>query len=133
MTSPQNESQIVTDALATQIVQNTKVHLNLAQDTIVITEDRLKLCLITHLNRLEEKKGWVAPAGILVTIIATFTTTTFRDFMLEALVWKAIFIVAGIINLVWLIMAAIQSFNSPSIENVVTEMKNAGKQSQASV
>lgn len=123
---PGDEAKIVSDALAGQIVQNTKLHLNLAQDAIVITEDKVRLCLMRHLQLAEAKRGWIAPAGVLLTIAATFATTTFHDYLVQAATWQAIFIVAGILDIVWLIRAITQAVRAPEIEDIVGEMKAAG-------
>jgi hypothetical protein len=90
---------------ASQFMQNTsKVYSNLGQEIIITTEDKIRLCLIEHLSRMEKKNAWVAPLGILLTIIIVFPTTTFREFLfLSADTWKAIFVMAGLMAIVWLI------------------------------
>lgn len=124
MTDP--SSKIMTDALGQQIVQQTKLHLNLSQDAIVITEDKVKLVLLQHLRRLEAKKEWLAPAGVVVTLVTTFATTTFREFMVPASTWQAIFVIATLISLVWLFRAAWAALRAPTVEDVVSSMKRAG-------
>jgi len=128
---PDDQANIVSDALAEQIVQESKLYLNVAQGVIVITEDKVRLCLIKHLSRLEARRGWIAPAGILLTIITTFATTTFRDFVLNSDTWKAIFIIAGLLVAAWLIRAIAVALQSPSVEDVVAEMKRASVSEQA--
>jgi len=128
---PGNQANIVSDALAEQIVQESQLYLNVAQGVIVITEDKVRLCLIKHLSRMEARRGWIAPAGILLTIITAFATTTFRDFVLNSDTWKAIFIVAGLLVVGWLVQAIIVALRSPSVEDVVTEMKRASVSEQA--
>ena len=130
---PDDQANIMSDALTARIVQESKLYLNVAQGVIVITEDKVRLCLLKHLSQLEARRGWIAPAGILLTIITTFATTTFRDFMLNSDTWKAIFIIAGLLVAAWLIKAIIVALRSPSIEDVVAEMKRAGVSEQARV
>lgn len=119
-------SKIMTDALASEIVQQTKLHVNLSQEAIVITEDKVRLCLIAHLKALEAKKDWIAPAGVLLTIVGTFATTTFHDAGLSAATWQAVVIIAGVMTLVWLARALWVAWNAPTMENVVASMKRAG-------
>jgi hypothetical protein len=119
-------SKIVSDALASQIVQNTTLHLNLSQDAIVITEDKVRLCLIEHLGRIEAKRQWRAPAGVLLTLSITFATTDFNDFFLKAVTWEALFIISTVLILVWLAWAIRKAWGAPSVEDVVASMKRAG-------
>lgn len=131
MTAP--SSKIVTDALASEIVQQTKLHLNLSQDAIVITEDKVRLCLIAHLGRLEARKDWIAPAGILVTLAIAFATTTFRDFIFPATTWQAVFLVAAALDVAWLARKVWLAWKTPSVEDIVTSMKRAGAAEGAQV
>lgn len=123
---PEDQTEIVTGALADQIVRKTTLHLNLAQDAIVITEDKVRLCLINHLQRMESKREWIAPAGILASIILTLATADFHDFYLNADVWRAIFYVTGALVAYWLLRTLRAAFSRSSIEDVVREMKQAG-------
>lgn len=114
-------------AITERLVQNTTVYANLDQDALIITEDRVRLCLLKHLNRLEARRHWIAPAGILVTIVATFMTSTFKDFLyLKGATWQAIFIVAGVLTFGWLVWASVRAFRAPGIEDVVATMKETG-------
>lgn len=126
MSDAASNSRIVSDALASEIVQNTTLHLNLSQDAIVITEDKVRLCLIEHLGRMEAKKDWIAPAGVLLTLLITFATTTFQDFGLKAATWQAIFVISAVLSLAWLIWAAKAAWSAPGVEDVVAIMKRAG-------
>lgn len=124
--SDASPSKIVFDALAGEIVQNTTLHLNLSQDAIVITEDKVRLCLIEHLGRMEAKKNWIAPAGVLLTLLITFATTTFQDFGLKATTWQAIFIISAVLSVAWLLWTAKKAWKAPSVEDIVAIMKRAG-------
>jgi hypothetical protein len=119
-------SKIMTDALAGEIVQQTRLHINLSQEAIVITEDKVRLCLIAHLGRLEARKDWIAPSGILLTLVVTFATTTFRDSLLSAATWQAIFVVSTVLTVAWLARAIWRAWNAPTVEDVVGSMKRAG-------
>ncbi|HXG53370.1 MAG TPA: hypothetical protein VNN77_18385 [candidate division Zixibacteria bacterium] len=119
---------IDTKSIADQIARDTKVHMNLGQDAIVITEDRVRLVLMTHLRKLEQKRGWIAPLGLLVAIVTAFATATFRDaFGLKATTWEAIFVLSGVASLVWTIIAMVIAVRAPSVDDVVSEMKREAK------
>jgi len=121
-------ARIVADALANEISQQTKVHLNLGQETIIITEDKVRLCLMDHLKRLEARNAWVAPASVLITIVASFLSSSFRDFVLDASTWRAVFVITAILSAGWLGRAVWHSRKAPTLEDVVATMKHAGRQ-----
>lgn len=119
---------IDTKSIADQIARDTKVHMNLGQDAIVITEDKVRLVLMTHLRTLEQKRGWIAPLGLLVAIVTAFATAKFQDaFGLKATTWEAIFVLSGIASLVWTIIAVVVAARAPSVDGVVSEMKREAK------
>ncbi len=120
-----NSSEIIIGALASQMVQGTIVHVNLAQNAIVITEDKVKLCLIEHLSRTEARREWTTPGGILLTILVIFPTTTFQDFGLAAATWKAMFVIGALAAGVWLVKAIIRCRNAPTVDDIVATMKRA--------
>ncbi len=121
-----DQSRILIEAVAGQIIRDTSVDFNVRQNLIVITEDKVCLCLQRHLERLGAKRGWIAPAGILITILATFATTTFHPFYVGGATWEAIFIVAAVLNLYWLIRSGVAAWKGSTIEDVVGEMKREG-------
>ncbi|SPF47660.1 hypothetical protein SBDP1_680001 [Syntrophobacter sp. SbD1] len=65
--------------LGDQIIQNTELSMNLGQKIITTTEDKVRLAVLTHLQRLERRHLWIAPAGILIPILAAFVTADFKD------------------------------------------------------
>lgn len=127
MTGDGASSGISPGNLADEIVQNTKLHLNLGQDAIVITEDKVRLCLMEHLKRMEARRTWIAPVSVLVTIIAVFVTTEFKDdFVFKAATWEAIFFLLGVMNFGWLVVAVWRAWKAPNVEDIVKMMKKAG-------
>jgi hypothetical protein len=113
----------ISGALAKQMVQNSKVHFNVDQETIIITEDKIRLCMHQHLGRVEARREWIAPTGVLITLLIIFPTTTFKDFIFTAAVWTAIFVIATLITFAWLIRAIIRARRAPSVEDIVRVMK----------
>jgi hypothetical protein len=100
------------------------VHSNLDQEIIQITEDKLRLALNEHLALCEQKRGWIAPLGLVVTIIIVFTTSTFKDAWFKAPTWEAAFFITGILCAAWLVVASIGAWKSPSVEDIVEKVKN---------
>lgn len=102
----------------------TSIHSNLDQSVIQITEDRLRLCLIEHLGKIEDRKAWVAPASLLAAILTTFATTDFKDFAwLKAATWEAVFLVIGLITAGWLFVCLRKMGRAPTVSNIVESIK----------
>ena len=111
---------VVSDQLARQNI----VHMNLGQETIVITEDKVWRTLTTHHQKMEARNAWIAPGGMLLTIIVTLLTTDFHSlFGLSKDVWQALFIMGAILSAIWLLHCVAKGFHAPTVDDVVQEMK----------
>lgn len=82
------------------------VHKNLNQDVIVTTVDKVRLCLLKNQDRLSKKHEWVTPFSLLLSFGTTLVAADFKTFIVEALVWKALFVFATIACLIWLLRTA---------------------------
>ncbi len=97
---------------------------NLPQDVITTTEDKLHLCLEQHLKKMEKKKSWITPLGLLISFALTLISANFKDTaFVDAATLKAIFIIAEIIFFGWLVYSVIESLRSEKIEDVIGELK----------
>jgi len=101
----------------------TEVHTNIEQRLIQITEDKLKLILNEHVQNIEKKGQWVAPLGILITLIIVFATTEFKAAYLTADTWKAIFIITTLLTVVWLIRSLYLLYQSESVSCLIGKIK----------
>lgn len=120
--SAQDGGQFVHDT-----VEVTTVHSNLAQEIVKITVDKLKLILQAHLENMERRRDWIAPLGILITMLVVFPTTEFKAFAgLKAEVWEAFFIMALVLTLGWLVKTGLSAYRSPSVEAVIETIKRGG-------
>ena len=120
--APPEQGEIVT--YAGKLIQRTsKIHLNLGQEFVLTTDDKIRLCLNKHLSRVEKQNAWITPLGILLTIIIVFPTTQFQSFVFSAETWEAIFIVVCAICFGWLVRTRWQSRVSTSIDDVMNEIK----------
>ena len=108
------------------LINVSKVYRNVSQEVIVTTEDKLRLCLAKHFENIKRKNDWIAPLGVLLSIVVTFVTATFRDVGLEATTWKAIFLIAGVLSVIWLIYTIIQALHTVKVEDIVEELKKGG-------
>lgn len=123
MTQPKNPNLIPMPPNANQMVTVQKVNMNTSQELIVTTVDKAKICLMENLANIEKRNAWMTPAGILITLIITLTTTTPKDFIINANIWQAIFILGGIIASVWLIISLYKLPKSKKIDDVLKELK----------
>ena len=117
------QANIDISSIGSQLVNVSEVHLNVSQEVIITTEDKVHICLSEHLKRMEKKHSWIAPFGIFITIVITLATSTFTDIGVDAATWRAIFIIAGVISFIWLVQAVIVAVKSEKLEDIVAELK----------
>jgi hypothetical protein len=124
-TNPGNQQMQMIDFAGKVLQKSSQIHFNLDQEFIVTTDDKIRLCLIKHTDRLEKRKAWITPLGIFITLAIVFPTTTFSPFFLDANTWEAIFIVATFLSFIWLIRTLFQLRKATSIQNVIDEIKRS--------
>ena len=78
----------------------TKIYDNRSSEVIKITVDKLRLIHVEYLRDMEKKKNWIAPLGILLTLIITFVTTDFKKAVFQASTWQAFFIMAIVLRMI---------------------------------
>jgi hypothetical protein len=89
-----------------QLIQDSKVHSNVAQDFIITTKDKLQICLTDHKDDVEMKREWLTPLGVLLSILLTLLTADFRDaFGISKTLWFAFFFLSALGFGVWFIIA----------------------------
>src|SRR5437868_3098372 len=71
------------------------IHKNYEQEMIVTTIDKLRLCLMDNRHQSASLSAWMAPFGILVTLVGTLVATDFKDSLgMSRDWWQALFIFA---------------------------------------
>jgi hypothetical protein len=104
------------------------VHGDLAQEVVQITVDRLTIILNDHVKNIDSGRTWIAPAGILFALVATFVTTSFKEaFDLSADTWKAVFILITFFVFAWLIFTLWHYAKKQSIADLVEKIKGQNK------
>lgn len=106
-----------------QLTKITKIHFNVSQEVVITTEDKIRLCLSEHLKNMEKKKNWLIPLSFFIPIITTLITANFENIGLDATTWRAIFIIAGLISFIWLLISAIEAMRSEKLEDIVEQLK----------
>uniref|UniRef100_UPI0040570D3C hypothetical protein n=1 Tax=Candidatus Electronema sp. TaxID=2698783 RepID=UPI0040570D3C len=108
-----------------------RVCLNVKQSVIVTTEDKIRLSLGNYLQNEKRRAEWITPFSLLVAIITTLVTSTFNKFILSGATWQAVFIITGVLAVIWLARALLFLRNNSSIECLIEEIKTGHRPSDA--
>ena len=119
------------DALTAQMIQTSTVTMNIGQKTIVVTEDRLELCLMKNFARVISNEEILARLAIVLTIAVTLITTEFKDKLLSKSEWQTIFVVALIATVAWTLKGFFKLRGRMTISDVIKLLKTEGAQSVA--
>jgi hypothetical protein len=112
-------------AFGEELIQKSKFHLNLGQDVIVITEDKLRLSLRDVVDSLGIRRAWIAPMSLLITILLVFATTSFQQFIFDAATWRAVFILCAAGTFVWSCYSIYKAVGiSVDIDHVIDGVKS---------
>ena len=117
------------DLMVEQLVSVERVSLNVSQSLILTTEDKLKICLNSHVKKIEKSKEWVAPFSLLSALLLSLITADFKQALLSPETWRALFIIAALLSGVWLLFSLRNSFQSRSIDTVIDEIRNNAQHS----
>lgn len=114
-----------TDAVGPHLIENARYHVNLEQEVIIITGDKLELCLRKHIGCVAARGQWITPASLFITFIATMSASTFHDALgMKANVWEAIFVILACASGIWLAISIVHIFRfRTSLEALVKEIK----------
>jgi len=109
------------------------VHVNLGQQMIILTEDRLRLDLNELSDSTKHRREWHAPAGMLITEIAAFVTSSFHDTIgVSGQQWEALFLALIVVTMFWLLAALVRGRRASSAESLIEKLKTGsatGRQS----
>jgi hypothetical protein len=100
------------------------VYMNTSQEIIVITEDKAQLCLHKHLSAIEGRRDWQTPAAVLLTLGLSLLTADIHDFIFPKAAWQAVYMIAALLVVVWLIVAFFRLVKRHTVEDLITEMKD---------
>ena len=104
------------------------IHTNTEQTLIQITEDRLRLALIHHLEKLESKNRWQFPLGVLLALVPVLLTSEFKDIAwVDKATWKAFFMLSSLTAGVWLMISLRGAFSTATLDNLIEKVKNVAK------
>lgn len=110
--------------------ENLSVYQNIAQDCIVITQDKLELVLLKTEKSLSARNSWITPLSLAITCGVSLISSNYKDFILPASVWEAIFILSTFIFVIWLgktLVTAWRYRKSGNIQNIISQIKSESK------
>lgn len=116
------------ETLSSKLEIPTRIHWNVDQNVIAVTEDKVRLCLIKHRDALEAKRGWIAPLGTFVTLAATLLTATFHgNFLFSSAVWQAMFVMGTVASALCLLIGSIRAVRARKIgpDSILKDLKQA--------
>ena len=114
---------LIIDQGINKMITVASLDVNLAQEIFITTVDKARLCLSQALKNMERRDSWMAPAGILATILGTFLTATFRDFLFSKDTWEAFFVFAALAALLWLVISVVRRPKAASVDQIIEELR----------
>lgn len=103
------------------------ININVSQRVILITEDKIRLCVESYVKKSRRETGWIAPLGILLSALATLITANFKDFFLSASTWQAIFVLACIGAAGWLVWSLLVIRKKVTVDDLLKEIRTGNK------
>lgn len=133
MTGNDPNSAKYQESLGAEFIQNSRFHINLSQEVIVITEDRFRLCLQSHADRLTAREKWIAPVSLLATFLVVLATSEFKQFVLPAATWQAVFVICSVGAFVWSLVTIRRAYGADCrVDTLVNEVKRSSEELKSS-
>jgi hypothetical protein len=127
--------RILADAISKEMVSGI-THVNVAQEYIVITEDRAHRCLTSWISQIESRDRWMTPVTLAASLTLTFVTSTFNDaFGMPKDTWRAVFIGGIFASVIWMLREVwkrLRSYRKLSVEDLIEMLKKGSATVQAS-
>jgi hypothetical protein len=122
--------------IAQELSDGVVVYRNIRPDVLMITVDKAELCLRNHERALAGRTDWIAPFGILLTLICTFVTADHKEaFGISKHTWQAVYFIFLVASIFWLCWALLSRFSqrwrawrrgtNGAIEDIIKEMKGS--------
>jgi hypothetical protein len=133
----ESKTDIVPEAIKKELLQVTAVHFNVAQEFILITEDKTYRCLHEWKGSIEARNAWIAPISLLIPLVLTFVTADFKDaFGIPKYTWQAVFMIGIALAALWSLRELIRLANrkgNPRVEELIEELKKGAVVQHTSV
>ena len=104
-----------------------RIHDNVDQVVIKITEDKLKIILNKYKDTQIDSKSWGAPLGVFIALVTTLTTSTSNDFLLPKEYWSSVYVTGALLASFFLLRSCKKAWqarrNQMSIEDILEQIK----------
>lgn len=102
-----------------------KYFSNTKSNVIEITEDKARNILNSHFLKMEKSKDWIGAAALSITLILSLLTADFKNWLLSADTWKAIFVILLIASILYLFYTIHNARKSKdSVDNIIHDLEN---------
>jgi hypothetical protein len=106
-------------------IKQSVVHVNVGQQMLVVTEDKMRLGLNELVHAARNRQAWQAPAAMFLTEIAVFTTANFHAAIgVSGDQWQALFRALLVVTFLWLVTAVVRGRPGPSVKSFLDSLKN---------
>ncbi len=103
-------------------VESTSV--NMRTHLIIITRDKVELCLRGHAEHLGRRHAWVTPCSVLLSLLATLAASSFHAaFGMEAAAWKALFVLSAIATAIWLCVELVRRPRCKTVQDLIQDFQ----------
>lgn len=97
---------------------------NTQSNVIRITDDKLKVILLENKESLKRNNDVIAPLTLLISLILTFCTTDFKDFLtIGAPVWKALYLFLALASVIWLVYELNRIRKTITIDELIDQIR----------
>ncbi|HZL36698.1 MAG TPA: hypothetical protein VFC78_15370 [Tepidisphaeraceae bacterium] len=118
-------ARITLDTRSLEITRS--VTYNVTQDFIVITRDKVELCLTKHVKTMEGRQAWIAPGSLFLAAVAALVTSTFHEWIgIPADFWRMLFVVCALVCFVVMIILLVRRRKAKTISQVIDELMAQG-------
>ncbi len=102
---------------------------NTQSNIILITDDKLKVILLENKETIVKNHDYFAPSTLIISLILTFCTTDFKDFLsINAGTWKGLYLALTLGALIWLFITIKQRKRSITIDELIDRIRNQKNQ-----
>jgi len=93
---------------------------NTQSNVIRITDDKLKVILMENKQSLSGSTDFLAPTTLLLSLILTYCTTDFREFLkVSAAVWQGFYFFLTLGTIAWLVIVLRKIKQSISVDQLI--------------
>jgi len=106
------QEQVLPIDISNEMSKNLTIRINLEQEIIVTTTDKIRLVLRDTKDIILSKRGWLTPLSLLLSLITTLCTVDFKETLyLSKDTLQAIFVFFSIASFIWLIKTIYKLIN----------------------